>query len=58
MSQPGGTPSKQHGAILLGLAGGMLVVSAGFTGGYYLLGTKSEARAATTAERREGPGSD
>src|SRR4051812_4578477 len=50
MSQVGGTRSKQHGAILLGLAGGMLVVAAGLTGGYYVLGTKSEARAATTPE--------
>ena len=46
---PGGTRSRQpnHGAVLLGLAGGMLVVAAGFTGGYYVLGNKSEARAAT-----------
>jgi vancomycin resistance protein YoaR len=46
---PGGTRSRQpnHGAVLLGLAGGMLVVAAGFTGGYYVLGSKSEARAAT-----------
>lgn len=39
--------SKQHGAVLIGLAGGMLVVAAGLAGGYYVMGTKSEARAAT-----------
>jgi vancomycin resistance protein YoaR len=44
---PGGTRSKQHGAILLGLAGGMLVVAGGFAGAYYVLGTKSVAVAAT-----------
>ena len=48
MSHPGGTRSKQHGAVLFGLAGGMLVVAAGLTGGYYVLGTKSEAQAAST----------
>lgn len=48
MTQPTGTRSKQHGAVLFGLAGGMLVVAAGMIGGYYVLGTKSEARAATT----------
>ncbi len=51
MTQPtgtrSGTRSKQHGAVLFGLAGGMLVVAAGLIGGYYVLGTKSEARAAT-----------
>ena len=48
MTKPTGTRAKQHGAVLFGLAGGMLVVAAGLTGGYYVLGTKSEARAATT----------
>ncbi|CAN5889449.1 hypothetical protein BH11MYX3_BH11MYX3_30930 [soil metagenome] len=47
MTQPPGTRSKQHGAVLFGLAGGMLVVAAGLIGGYYVLGTKSEARAAS-----------
>lgn len=41
------TRRPQRGAVLLGLAGGMLVVAAGFTGAYYVLGTRSEARAAT-----------
>jgi len=48
MSQGGGTRSKQQGAVLLGLAGGMLVVAVGLTAGYYVIGTKSEASAATT----------
>jgi vancomycin resistance protein YoaR len=43
------TRRKQHGAVLLGLAGGMLVVSAGFVGGYYVLGTRSVANAASNA---------
>ncbi|MBX3162375.1 MAG: VanW family protein [Deltaproteobacteria bacterium] len=51
MSSAGGTRArkKQRGAVLLGLAGGMLVVSAGFVGGYYVLGTRSVANAATNA---------
>ncbi len=48
MTQPTGTRSSQHGAVLFGLAGGMLVVAAGLIGGYYVLGTKSVASAATT----------
>lgn len=44
----GGTKSKQRGTILLGLAGGMLVVAGGFAGAYYVLGTRSVAVAATT----------
>jgi vancomycin resistance protein YoaR len=54
---PGGTRSRKpnHGAVLLGLAGGMLVVAAGFTGGYYVLGSKSEARAATMPAAKEAP---
>lgn len=47
MTQAGGTRSKQHGGVLLGLAGGMLVVAAGLAGGYYVLGSRSVARAAT-----------
>jgi vancomycin resistance protein YoaR len=49
MSTAGGTRSKQHGAILLGLAGGMLVVAGGFAGAYYVIGTRSVAAAATTS---------
>lgn len=37
----------QHGAALLGLAGGMLVVAGGLTGGYFVVANHSEARAAT-----------
>lgn len=48
MTKPSGTRAKQHGGVLFGLAGGMLVVAAGMVGGYYVLGSKSEARAATT----------
>ncbi len=47
MTQPTGTRAKQRGAVLFGLAGGMLVVAAGLIGGYYVLGTKSAARAAS-----------
>lgn len=52
MFQAGGPRSNQHGAVLLGLAGGMLVVAAGLTAGYYVLGTRSEARAATMPAER------
>ena len=48
MTQPTGTRAPQHGAVLFGLAGGMLVVAAGMIGGYYVLGTKSVASASTT----------
>ena len=48
MSQASGTRSKQHGAVLLGLAGGMLVVAGGLLGGYFIM-NKNEARAATPA---------
>src|SRR5262245_35155013 len=37
----------QRGAVMFGLAGGMLLVAAGLAGGYYVAGTRSEARAAT-----------
>lgn len=51
MSKPGGTRSKTGGSSLSSLmaavAGGMLVVAGGLVGGYYVLGTRSEARAAT-----------
>ena len=48
MSKAGGTRSKQRGSILLGLAGGMLVVAAGFGAAYYVIGTRSVASAATS----------
>ncbi len=44
----GGTRSKQRGAVLLGVAGGMLVVAAGFAGAYYVVGNRNVANAATT----------
>jgi len=51
MQRAGGTTSSkrvpQRGAVLLGLASGMLLVAGGFGGAYYVLGTKSEANAAT-----------
>jgi vancomycin resistance protein YoaR len=50
MSQSGGTRSHPHGAVLLGVAGGMAVVAAGFLTGYLVLGSHHDAQAATTAE--------
>ncbi len=41
------TRVPQRGALLLGLAGGMLVVSGGLAASYYVVATRSEARAAT-----------
>jgi len=61
MSHGGGARSTtlvrrpQHGGVLLGLAGGMLVVAAGFMGGYYVLGTRSEANAATVPAHKSEP---
>ncbi len=40
---------SQQGAVLLGLAGGMLVVASGFVAGYFVLDHKAEAHAATQA---------
>jgi vancomycin resistance protein YoaR len=37
----------QRDAVLFGLAGGMLVVASALAGGYYVISTRSEARAAT-----------
>jgi vancomycin resistance protein YoaR len=50
MSQVSGTRSHPHGAVLLGVAGGMAVVAAGFLTGYFVLGSDHEARAATAVE--------
>jgi vancomycin resistance protein YoaR len=49
MDTAGGTRSKQReqGKILLGLAGGMLVIAGGLIGAYYVVGTRSIAVAAT-----------
>ncbi|MEO8699192.1 MAG: VanW family protein [Kofleriaceae bacterium] len=41
---------------MLGLAGGMLVVAAGFAGAYYVVGTRSVAAAATTSAAEPGTG--
>jgi len=49
MEIAGGTRSKQReqGKVLLGLAGGMLVIAGGLIGAYYVVGTRSVAVAAT-----------
>lgn len=44
--------APQHGAALLGLAGGMLVVAGGLTGAYFMVATRSVARAATMSEAK------
>ena len=46
----------QHGAVLLGLAGGMLVVAGGLVGGYFIMNKNSVARAATApVESKQEP---
>jgi vancomycin resistance protein YoaR len=50
MLQSGGTRSHPHGAVLLGVAGGMAVVAAGFLTGYLVLGSQHDAQAATPPE--------
>ncbi len=45
-----GTRARQRGAIMLGIAGGMLVAAGGLTGAYYVVATRSEARAATVTQ--------
>ena len=50
MFQSGGTRSHPQGAVLLGVAGGMAVVAAGFFTGYLVLDSQHEARAATPTE--------
>jgi vancomycin resistance protein YoaR len=47
MFQSVGTRSHSQGAVLLGVAGGMAVVAAGFLTGYLVLGSQHEAHAAT-----------
>ncbi len=42
-----GTRVSQRGAVLLGCAGGMLVVAGALAASYYVVSTRSEARAAT-----------
>jgi vancomycin resistance protein YoaR len=46
MLQSGGTRSQPQDAVLLGVAGGMLAVAAGFVAAYFVFGTRSEAHAA------------
>jgi vancomycin resistance protein YoaR len=46
-----GTRSGQHGGVLLGIAGGMLVVAGGFVGAYFMTGSRSVASAATTPDK-------
>jgi vancomycin resistance protein YoaR len=41
---------RQHGAVLLGVAGGMLVVAGGLAGAYYTLTTRHDVHAATRME--------
>ncbi|HET7503089.1 MAG TPA: VanW family protein [Kofleriaceae bacterium] len=41
--------------MLLGVAGGTLVVAAGLVAGYFVVGTRGEARAATTVDRPAHP---
>jgi len=55
MSKVSGTRSVQHGAVLLGLAGGMLVVAGGLVGGYFIMNKNSVARAATVSEPKVEP---
>jgi vancomycin resistance protein YoaR len=50
MLQADGTRSHPQGAVLLGVAGGMAVVAAGFFTGYLVLDSQREARAATPVE--------
>jgi vancomycin resistance protein YoaR len=50
MFQSGGTRSHPQGAVLLGVAGGMAVVAAGFLTGYLVIDSQHEARAATPVE--------
>jgi vancomycin resistance protein YoaR len=44
---------SQHGAVLFGLAGTMLVAAGGLAGSYYVVATRSEARAATRPQPSE-----
>ena len=46
-----GARVSQRGVALLGLAGGMFVVAGGLTATYYVVATRSEARAATVSSK-------
>jgi len=47
MLQSGGTRSHPQETVLLGVAGGMLAIAAGFVAAYFVFGTRSEAHAAS-----------
>ena len=49
--------SRLHsqGAVLLGVGGGLLVVAGGLVAGYFVLGPRNEARAATVAQPPAAP---
>jgi vancomycin resistance protein YoaR len=47
------TRSGQHGAVLFGLAGTMLVAAGALAGSYYVVATRSEARAATVPPSKQ-----
>jgi len=49
------TRHGQHGAVLFGLAGTMLVAAGGLAGSYYVVATRSEARAATRPQAPSEP---
>src|SRR5689334_6651123 len=58
MSNRGRTPHRtaQRGAVLLGLAGGMIVVAGGFVGGYFVIGgNRGVASAASTPPTETRP---
>jgi len=56
MSNADGTRGRvQSGAALLGLAGGMIVVAGGLVGGYFVLGNRSVASAATAPAAESQP---
>jgi len=50
--------SSQHGTVLFGLAGGMLVIAVGLVGGYYVAGSRGEARAANAPTASKAPRDD
>ncbi|MBS1118648.1 MAG: VanW family protein [Deltaproteobacteria bacterium] len=54
-AEAGGTRAKQRGAIWLGVAGGMVVVAAGFIAAYFAVGSRSVASAATTTPTQPEP---
>ncbi len=57
MSSGSGTRSGQRGGVLLGIAGGMLVVAGGFVAAYYVTGSRNVASAATPSAEPTGKSS-